>query len=99
MADSVGIIDAGSHVVTAAWKQLDSTNPNVFRFLTIRLQSDATTDVYIGVIDTNGSMKQGPHLQADESWSFGPNAGTIRTTEIYIKGTAGDTVTYIGTKV
>jgi len=101
MADSEGVLDCGDalHVVTAAWKALDATNANGYRFLTIRLASD-DSDIKIGVKDVNGVVKEGgPHLQADESWSWGPNAGTIRPSEIYIKGTAGDLVSWIGTKV
>ena len=96
--NSEGILDCGKHVVAAAWKALDAENPTGYRFLTIRLASD-DTDINIGVKNKNGAIKQGPHLQADESWSWGPNAGTILTTEIYIMGTAGDEVYYIGTKV
>jgi hypothetical protein len=97
MSETKGILDVGQHTVSASWKALDANNTNGFRVLFMRLNS-GMSDVNWGVKDVNGEFKEGPHLQADESWTFGPNAGTIYTTEIFIKGTAGDSMTYGGAK-
>ncbi len=99
MAESIGIADVGKHTVAGTWKALDADSKTAFRFLTWRVDS-GMSDIRWGVKDVNGDFKEGPHLQADESWSLGPNAGTIRPSEsVYIKGTAGDVIHYGGTKV
>jgi hypothetical protein len=82
----------GVHTVSATAKKLDENADGVgFRMLTIRLTSGATTDITFG-----NSAGQFMFLQADESWTFGPNAGTIRPEDIYIVGTAADTVDWCG---
>jgi hypothetical protein len=87
------------HTVTAAWKRLEAGNTEPYSTLTIRLASD-DSDIRIGFEDENGNVKEGgPHLQADESWTFGPNAGTITPNDLFISGTADDKVTWVGARV
>ena len=96
--ETVDILDGGEHIVTAAWKQLDPSDDG-FRLLTFRLEENAASAIRIGVKTATGEIKDVMYLKAIESWTFGPNAGTIRPSKIYLKGTANDVVNWIGTKV
>ncbi len=97
--DSEGLVDCGEQTITAAFKAVDADRPSPYgyRQLTIRLQVSGTTG-RIGVKDVYGGFKGGPHLKADESWTWGPNAGTIFPSQIYFKGTAGERLGWTGVK-
>ena len=98
MARSVGIVDCDIHIVAATWKKLDEDDQG-FSVLTFRLQIGAATAIEWGTLDENGNIKVGPFLKAEESWTLGPAAGTVHLNEVYIKGTAGDHVSWGGIKV
>ena len=85
------VLKGGRHTIAAAPKLLNSADPTGFRILTIRLAS-GSSDVYFG--DSQGNVWG--FLQADESWTFGPNSGTVRPTDLYLWGTAGDILYYVG---
>jgi len=94
----MNILDGGEHIVTAAWKRLDPSSVG-FRVLTFRLETSAAANIRFGVRTVTDENKDCMFLKADESWTFGPNAGTIRPSDIWIKGTAGDVVNWVGVKV
>ncbi len=96
--ESEGIIDTGRLTLDGTWQQLDADNPNGFRVLWFRHQTSGTTLEW-SAKNVQGGLKGGPHLKADESWTLGPSAGTIRTTEVWIKGASGEVVGYGGLKV
>jgi hypothetical protein len=89
------ILRGGRHTVAATLTKL-ADNDTGFRVLTFRLASGATTDIQWGVVDEDGNPEVCMFLQADESWTIGPNAGTVRPSDIYILGTAGDIVHWVG---
>ena len=83
----------GRHVVTAAFNPI-TTDRYPCRVLTIRL--------FTGSGNLTFGNKDGDefgYLLADESWTWGPNAGTIDPSQIYVKGTAGDTLYWVGVAV
>jgi len=80
----------GVHTVAATPTVLEDDDTG-FRQLTIRLEDDATTNITFG-----NKAGQFMYLKTDESFTFGPNAGTIRPKDIYIQGTAADVVYYTG---
>ena len=99
MIHTNNILAGGSHTVTVAWKKLDTATQG-FRVLTMRLEDNAAGNVTIGLKNKFGWVETTDcYLKTDESWTFGPNAGTIRPSEIYLSGTADDKVGYIGVKV
>ncbi len=99
MIDTNTIFAGGSHTVTVAWKKLDTSSQG-FRVLTMRVEDNAAGNVAIGLLNLNNDVENtGTYLKTDESWTFGPNAGTIKPEDIYLSGTAADVVGYIGIKV
>ena len=98
MIDTNEIIDGGIHTISASWKKLDESNQG-FRVLTFRNQTAATTAIEWGVLSKSGSVGKVMFLKADESWTLGPDAGTIRPSDIYIRGTAGESVFWVGVTV
>ena len=99
MIDTNSIFAGGSHTVTVAWKKLDPSSQG-FRVLTIRVEDNAAGNVAIGFLNINGDVEtSGTYLKTDESWTFGPNAGTIKPEDIYLSGTAADVVGFLGMKI
>jgi len=98
MIDTDGLLDGGTHTIATTYTKLDDSDQG-FRVLTIRVEDNAVGNVAIGLLGKDGSKQTTVYLKTDESWTFGPNAGTIRPEDIYLKGTANDVVGWIGTKV
>lgn len=96
--DPEGVVDCGEHTVVAAYTAIDAENPHGYRMLTVRHQTSGTAGRF-GVKDIHGAIKPGPHLKADESWTWGPNVGTIYPSKIYFKGTAGEKLGWTGVAV
>lgn len=90
-----GLVDTGRLTLDGTWQQLNADNPNGYRVLWFRHQTSGTTLEW-SAKGVAGAMKGGPHLKADESWTLGPNCGTLHTTEVWIKGTAGEVVKWGG---
>lgn len=88
------MILGGKHILTAAGARM-STVRKPCRVLTFRLASDAD-DCKFGDATLVSNDDEYGFLQADESWTFGPNAGTIDPYDLYLKGTAGEVVTWVG---
>lgn len=86
----------GKHTVSSTATPLTAQSYNC-RVLTIRLYTGAG-DIEFGDSTLANGQAFG-YLQADESWTWGPNAGTIDTSKIYIKGTVGDTLYWTGVPV
>lgn len=84
----------GSHTVTAAWKKLNSEDSRYFRQLTIRIEDNAAANVSISTDGVNAHF----YLKTDESLTFN-DTGSVSPKEIWLRGTAGDIVYYIGTPV
>ena len=85
-------LKGGEHIVTAAWKQLNASDTTAFRQLTVRAEDDAASNIKLSAdgVNIHGYMK------TDESWTFGPNAGTITPQELWLSGTAADVIYYLG---
>jgi len=87
------MIVGGRHNVSATPKQL--TDERVcLRVLTIRLVTGAGNIIFG---DKDGNVFG--FLKAEESWTWGPNAGTVYTDKLYISGTADDTLYWTGIEV
>lgn len=91
------MIVGGRHIVSATAKKLTPGN-NYCRVLTIRLYTGADNIEFGDATLASGGDPFG-YLQADESWTWGPNAGTVNTAELYIKGTAGNSLYWVGIPV
>lgn len=87
------MIVGDKHTMTADMQRIASTS-NPCRVLTIRL-STGSSDIFFG--DSTGKIFG--YLNADESWTWGPNAGTIDPYDLYVKGTAGDIMYWSGIPV
>jgi len=85
-------LSGGYHTVTAAWTMLNQFDTTAFRQITVRAEDDAAGNI---ALSCDGSEQHG-YLKTDESWTFGPNAGTVTPRDIWLKGTAGDVVYYMG---
>ena len=88
------MIVGGKHILTAAGARLNATRQPC-RVITFRLESGADDCTFGDSGLVNGEDQFG-FLQADESWTFGPDAGTIDPYDLYVKGTAGNTITWVG---
>lgn len=87
-------LNGGSLTLTTSYVQLNAT-VEYYVQLTIRVEDDAAGNVSISTDGTNEHF----YLKTDESLTFGPNTGTIATTDLYLKGTADDVVSYIGVEI
>ena len=99
MADSETntILDGDLCTLTASFEKMSDIDTPL-RELTFRVQESATSSVPWGVLKGDGTVKQVNYLKTDESWTIGPSAGTVRPSDIYVKGTAGDVVWWAGVK-
>jgi hypothetical protein len=97
MIDTDNIFDGGTHTLAATFTKLDESSVG-FRVLTIRANT-LTTNAEIGLLSKAGDVEQTVFIKTDESWTFGPDAGTIRPSDIYLLGTAGNGVGWIGMRV
>ena len=91
------MIVGGTHTISATATQLTANNVPC-RVLTIRLYTGSGNCDFGDSTLASGQPAFG-YLQADESWTWGPNAGTINPNEIYVKGTAGDVLYWCGVPV
>ena len=96
MVATNNILACGSLTLTTSYQQLDSSTQG-FRWLLLRVEDEAAGNVEIGLLDTGGTVQDALYLKTDESLTF-PNVGTIRPSDIYLKGTADDVVQWIGVK-
>lgn len=98
MIGTTNILDGGPHIVSATYKALDDT-AQPFRVLTVRLAASAG-NIEFGLKNETGVVEStGIFLKAEESWTFGPDCGSITPRDIFIKGTAGNNAGYFGVKV
>lgn len=85
----------GAHTVAATWTRMSSDDRGM-RQLTFRLDADADSDNEIEWYFDGEDPDDAMYLLADESWTIGPNAGTVKPNEIWIKGEAGNVVKWAG---
>ena len=85
----------GSHTVAAPWKLLTEEDSTAYRQLTIRVEDNAAGNVEVSLDGDTTVM----FLKTDESFTFGPDAGTVTPKDLYLKGTAADIVYYLGVPV
>jgi hypothetical protein len=90
----------GQHTVQASPTQL-SNNDRVCRSITIRLDINDSQLFFADADNASTSTATGyltATATAGESWTFGPlDAGSgIRASDIYLWGTAGDKVYWVG---
>lgn len=83
----------GRYTVTAASAPITTTRYPC-RVLTIRLGTGSGTLTF-----GNSKGEEFGYLLADESWTWGPNAGTVDPADIYVKGTAGNLLHWVGISV
>jgi hypothetical protein len=91
------MIVGGVHTVSATATQITDI-PTPCRVLTVRMYT-GTSDIEFGGEGFGAGGNPCGFLQADESWTWGPNAGTIDPANIYVKGTAGDKLYWCGVPV
>ena len=91
------MIVGGRHIVSATATPL-TAEKNYCRVLTIRLFT-GSGNVEFGDATLAAGKHAFGYLAADESWTWGPNAGTVNTNEIYVKGTAGNSLYWVGIPV
>ena len=88
-------VSGGSLVLTANYQKLSTADTKGYNQLVIRMEDDAASNAALSTDGTNQHF----YLKTDESLTLGPSAGTIKPTEVYIKGTAADVVYYVGIPV
>ena len=95
--ESIGIIDGGEHAVTAGWEKMSASDLG-FNVITFRVDKGAS-DIWWGVGLIGGGVRRVMFMEEKESWTIGPRAGTVRPSDIRIKGTPNDLVFWVGVKV
>ena len=88
-------LNGGNHTVTAAYAQISTTDDNAYRQLTV--QNPNASDGNGMWISFDGAVDMG-YIPPDRAWTWGPNAGTIKPTEIWIRGTADELAYFNGVR-
>ena len=88
-------LNGGKYTLTATYAQISTTDDNAYHQLTVQNPNASGGN---GMFISGNGVNDMGYIPPDRAWTFGPEAGTVKPTEIWIRGTAGDLAYFNGVR-